>query len=649
MAATHALGRWLLLSALGVLTTCKAPSCQRTGSSKAVPSADALASAAVNPLIFIDQFGYLPDHGKVAVAASPVRGWNAGQSYQPSPALEVRRYRDGQVVFSGPAVPWNNAAVDAASGDRGYWFDFSALRDAGTYVVYDPKQRTRSYPFAIGDDVYRGVLRAALRAFYFNRANIEKRAPYACVGPKCWTLPRNYMGAGQDGEARSVRAPNDARTAKDLSGGWWDAGDVNKYVTFARSPVHQLLTAYWERSQAFGDDFGIPESGNGIPDVLDELRVELSWLEKMQDEGSGGVLLKMGALAPDLTTPDRSRAKHFYYPDLCSSSTVTAAGMFAHAALLFRDVPELMSYGEELRARAVRAFDYYSGHPRRDDCDDGSVTGGDADRTLAEQSQDAVVAAVYLFALTGGARYDDVVVRDYAQSRPFQDERWSAYDPEQGDALLFYAALSNANALVRAAVLERKQKLAASVDIFGFRPEMDLYRAYLRPDSYHWGSNMVRANYGNTNFDLLQFRLAEPASTSAYQERVDGLLHHFHGVNPLGLVFLSNMAAYGAEKSVTELFHAWFRDGHEDWDSSEQSKLGPAPGYVPGGPNLHYCEDAKAACSHSELKRQPAGKAYRDFNTGWEPSAQYDRSWELSEPGIYYQASYVKLLSKFVR
>src|SRR5205085_8945068 len=135
-------------------------------------------------------------------------------------------------------------------------------------------------------------------------------------------------------------------------------------------------------------------------------------------------------------------------------------------------------------------------------------------------------------------------------------------DPEQGDALLFYAALSNANALVRAAVLERKQKLAASVDIFGFRPEMDLYRAYLRPDSYHWGSNMVRANYGNTNFDLLQFRLAEPASTSAYQERVDGLLHHFHGVNPLGLVFLSNMAPYGAEKSVTELFHAWFRDGH---------------------------------------------------------------------------------------
>lgn len=639
------------MSAFGALTTCKAPSCNRGAGapSPATASADVLAATPVNSRLFVDQFGYLPDHGKVAIASSAVRGWGAGQAYEPSQPLQVRRYRDGQVVFSGPAVPWNDGAVDSASGDRGYWFDFSALRDPGTYVVYDPEQRTRSYPFAIGDDVYRGVLRAALRAFYFNRANIEKRAPYACVGSRCWTLPPNYLGPGQDGEARSVRARDDASTAKDLSGGWWDAGDVNKYVTFARSPVHQLLSAYAERPTPFGDDFGIPESGNGIPDILDEVRVELGWLEKMQDDASGGVRLKMGALAPDPATPDRSRARHFYYPDLCSSSTVTAAGMFAHAALLFRSLPPLASYAEQLSARAVRAFDYYSSHPRRDDCDDGSVTGGDADRSLAEQTQDAVVAAVYLFALTGSARYDEVVVRDYAQSRPFQDERWSAYDPEQGDALLFYAALPQANPGVRDAISERKRKLATSVDIFGFRPELDLYRAYMRPDSYHWGSNMVRANYGNTNYDLLELGLAEPAQTASYRARVDGLLHHFHGVNPLGLVFLSNMGAYGAEKSVTELFHAWFSDGNEDWDSSEHSTLGPAPGYVPGGPNLHYCEDAKAACSRSELKRQPAGKAYRDFNTGWAPSAEYDRSWELSEPGIYYQASYVKLLSKFVR
>ena len=48
------------------------------------------------------------------------------------------------------------------------------------------------------------------------------------------------------------------------------------------------------------------------------------------------------------------------------------------------------------------------------------------------------------------------------------------------------------------------------------------------------------------------------------------------------------------------------------------------------------------------MRAQPPGKAYVDTNTGWEPANPYDKSWELSEPGIYYQAAYVRLLSKFV-
>jgi hypothetical protein len=606
-----------------------------------------LASVPHADLLFVDQFGYLPDHSKVAVAASPVRGWNAGRAYRPS-TLEVRRYQDGQVVLSGAPRAWNGGAEDAASGDRGAWFDFSELRQPGTYVVYDPVARLRSHPFEIADDVYRKVLRAALRAFYFNRANIEKKAPFACVEKSCWTLPENYVGKGQDRDARSVREPSDPKTAKDLSGGWWDAGDVNKYVTFASAPVHQLLTAYWEHPGPFGDDFGIPESGNGVPDVLDEVEVELRWLEKMQlDDGS--VLLKMGATKPDFATPDRSSEKHFYYPGGCSSATVAAAGMFAHAAWLFRDQPQRATIAPRLAQRAEAAFAHYQSRPRREDCDDGSITGGDADRTLHQQDQDAVVAAVYLFAWSGASKYDDVVKKGYASTRPFEDEGWSAYEPEQGDALLFYTTLARADPEVREAILKRKRSLAGSVDIFGFRPELDLYRAYLRRDAYHWGSNMVRANYGNTNYDLLKLGLIGEEQRAAYQERIDGLVHHFHGVNPLGLVFLSNMRAYGAEHSASEMFHAWFADGDERWDSAEESLLGPAPGYVTGGPNARYCEDAKAACSRSELRRQPPGKAYRDFNTGWNPAAEYDRSWELSEPAIYYQAAYVKLLSKLVR
>lgn len=159
---------------------------------------------------------------------------------------------------------------------------------------------------------------------------------------------------------------------------------------------------------------------------------------------------------------------------------------------------------------------------------------------------------------------------------------------------------------------------------------------------------MVRANAGNTNYDALKFELAIGPDAAEYEARAEGLLHYFHGVNPLNLVFLSNMASYGAENSASEIFHSWFRDGDPRLDSAETSELGPAPGYVPGGPNAHYCEDAKARCSRSALKREPAGKSYRNFNTGWSPNSEYDRSWEITEPGIYYQSGYVKLISKFV-
>jgi hypothetical protein len=50
-----------------------------------------------------------------------------------------------------------------------------------------------------------------------------------------------------------------------MRGGWFDAGDTNKYVTFAEDPVHQLLHAYSQNPDVWTDNFNIPESGNAFP------------------------------------------------------------------------------------------------------------------------------------------------------------------------------------------------------------------------------------------------------------------------------------------------------------------------------------------------------------------------------------------------
>jgi len=615
------------------------------------------ASVPLQRYIALDQFGYRPDMIKIAVLVDPEQGWNAADSYQAEGDFEVRRWADGSVAFTARVTPWNEGKLDANSGDRGSWFNFTRLNEPGLCYVYDPKHQVRSHPFEIAEDVYDKVLKTAQRMFYFNRANFEKKKPFACQGERCWLQGADNLGPHQDREARSVTDRDNKKTERDLSGGWWDAGDTNKYVTFSAEPVHQLLTAYEERPAVFGDDFGIPESQNGLPDLIDELLVEISWLEKMQPQDlGGGVLLKLGDIEHGEPIPEQSTFPRYYYPEPCSSAAIVAAGEFAHAALVLRDFPTLRARAGTLSERAERAYAYYHAQPKSDACDDGTIKSGDADKPLAEQDQNAVVTAVYLFALTGKPEYDDYVVEHYASTEPFQSEQWSLYRQHQGDALLYYTHLEKANGGAKNAILQRKLELSQSIDIFRMRPQFDLYRAFMRPGTYHWGSNNQRAATGNTNYDLIQHKLAKsPEDRQSFYDRAAGMLHSFHGVNPMQLVYLTNMYAVGGDACADEAYHAWFRDKDPKWDNARNSELGPAPGYVTGGPNKEYCKgymnDPKEdhACTRSPVRDQPPGKAYVDTNTSWEPKNPYDKSWEMTEPAIYYQASYVRLLSKFVK
>jgi len=267
---------------------------------------------------------------------------------------------------------------------------------------------------------------------------------------------------------------------------------------------------------------------------------------------------------------------------------------------------------------------------------------------LDDQDAESVVAAIYLLAGKGDKKYDETIQKLHDKTRPFKEDRWSVYDAHQGEAVLYYTTLAKADPKLKDTIVALKKEQAAKADLYKFRPELDLYLAYVRDDSYTWGSNQARANFANTNYEMIQYGLAADADKKSYIERAEGIVHSFHGVNPMQLVYLTNMSAYGAEDSANEIFHSWFRDGDPKFDSAKTSELGPAPGYVPGGPNHSYCPAKDHKCHTSLVTRQPSQKAYLDFNTSWAPDKEYDVSWEITEPAIYYQAAYVKMLSKFV-
>jgi endoglucanase len=570
--------------------------------------------------IRVDQFGYRTSDPKVAVLVDPEVGHDAGIDYEPGEQLEVRRWSDDTAVFAGTPVAWADGAVHAQSGDRGWWFDFSPVSEPGSYYIIDPASDEKTGRFEIADDVYDDLLDAALKMFWYNRGNTAH--PESIGGP--WNDDPAYVGAQQDTEARWVDDPSNPETALDLSGGWFDAGDTNKYVTFAIEPVHLLLSAFSNQPAVFDDDVGIPESGNGIPDIIDEVRWEISWLEKMQ-QADGGMLLKVGLTGggegpvPSVNTLPR------YYEEACSSSTIAAAGMFAHAAVVFATVPELADEAPRLQERAVSAWDWYAASEKRDDCDPQIVRAGDADMSVEEQQDQAVVAAIYLFSLTGDPRYDAVVRAGHRETLPFKDDGFGRYGPDQSDALLFYRGLPDADSSTVRAIDGRVRSLLEDSSTHGFDPAADLYRAFMPDEQYHWGSNMVKANVGSAN-------LVVPGASEG-AERALGHLQYLHGVNPLGMVYLTNMADYGAELSAERLFHYWFGE-RSAFDVDAGSDIGVPPGFLVGGPNRFYSGGATPPAA------QPPMKSYRDWSAyGSEPT------WELSEPAIYYQAAYVRLLS----
>ncbi|GEO06007.1 hypothetical protein AAE02nite_36710 [Adhaeribacter aerolatus] len=599
------------------------------------------APAQITYHIKVDQFGYFPISNKVAVIADPQQGFNATEEFTAGTGInqyEVRRWDNDEVVFSGTLMVWNNGSTHIQSGDKGWWFDFSAVTTPGSYYIYDTANNVGSFRFEIAETVYQEVLKHAVRTFYYQRLNFAKETPYTDAE---WADAASYEGLNQDRYATSRFAKGDMSTVKDLHGGWMDAGDVNKYTTFATSAIIQLMEAYRINPSVFKDNYNIPESGNGIPDLLDEAKWELDFLKRMQNAtGTNGFLLKVGVDNYNEVTPLSKDTRPRYYLPECTSATIAGCSMFAVSGVALKNVPALADYGLDLITRAERAwarakittsnFSYW-----QTNCDDGDIKSGDADNTAEQQLENAFVAAVYLYEATGKDEYRNFAELNYTKVRPYKEYWWGPYRMPQHLALLRLTTLPGVSSTVITNIRNQKANMDNLSSITDYISGKDLYRSHMNDEAYHWGHNQARADAGNINLDYITFNINN-SRHAQYKEVAEQYIHWMHGVNPMGMVMLSNMYNYGAEKCVNEIFHTWFTNG-SDWDNALISPKGPAPGYVPGGPNKSYSD------LESEISMAPHQKAYKDWNTNWP-----DKSWEITENAIYYQAAYVSMLARLM-
>ncbi|MDH3987458.1 MAG: glycoside hydrolase family 9 protein, partial [Gammaproteobacteria bacterium] len=309
--------------------------------------------------IQLNQVGYLPAARKRAY----IGNWlgSAGAMPVDSEDFRVIDADSGKPVLTGKLEL--RAASDPWSGNDVYLADFSALHKTGHYRLQVPGLG-QSDSFHIGADVYADVYRTTGRYFYHHRNGTVIRAPWAAPGhERPGGIPTRFDGVFHKDVADSPLGNKEpANGYHAVSGGWFDAGDYGQYMPNA-APVWYVISAALDIApQQFRDgDLDIPESGNGLPDLVDELEWGMDWALQMQDPVDGGVYFRIASATWDGSLPHAIEK-----PRLIAEKTTHATAAFAamaaiHARLLAKDRP---ARAATVLAAARHAWQFLQTHPQ---------------------------------------------------------------------------------------------------------------------------------------------------------------------------------------------------------------------------------------------------------------------------------------------
>ncbi len=209
-------------------------------------------------VLLVDQLGYEPDSRAKLVVL---------QSTTPLPQLEAAKLVEVETGRTVRQLPWQPLGL-LTEWDRYHWrADFSEFRTPGHYRVecVADSAAIRSPEFTIAEHLWIDrAVRPAYRFYYYQRCGCEVPGFHAACHLDDALLP--------DG------------TARDLAGGWHDAGDYNKYNGLTPETVHLLAYAYHCRPELFNR---WDEDHNGRADILDEALWGARFLRKAFDEQRG--------------------------------------------------------------------------------------------------------------------------------------------------------------------------------------------------------------------------------------------------------------------------------------------------------------------------------------------------------------------------
>ncbi len=528
------------------LTTC--PSCDTSSSSRFF-----------SPEIRLDQCGYLPNAQKMAFITVPASKFS------------IINFNNQQVVYQGDV---SKPLYWAEAGDSVRQIVFSDLVTPDIYFILVDSSHL-SYPFIIADTVYNQARAATLKAYYYNRASMAITPQYGGL----WARPAGHPDDSVLVHKSAASPKRPEGTVLSMPGGWYDAGDYNKYIVNSSITTYTLmLAARLYPNAAKNLNVNIPESGNGLPDIVNELLYNLRWMMTMQDPNDGGVYHKLTTLSFEgfIMPADCHKTRY-----VVAKSTAAALDFSATLAFAARTLPllseSLKPLADSCKQQAQYAYQWALKHPAVIFANPDDVSTGDyADPDINDEW---FWASTELFLTTNNEQY----------SLEAQKHKGSFSVPEwrKVGTLAYFSMLIDNKTIngfdPRAALTAMADTLLSIED----NSPVQLSRV-----NFDWGSNSFVANDA-----MLKLILAKNGAPNAQKLEASAMndLHYLLGRNATGYSFLTGIGS----KAAMHIHHR---------PSAADSIHSPIPGFLAGGPNTRVPND----CGTDSQRSQFPAAAYTD-------------------------------------
>jgi endoglucanase len=562
----------------------------------AISSVAASSSAAVAGNIKLNQLGFLPESAKWAVVPAGV-----------ATSFTVINATTNAEVFSGSL---SAAATWSASEESVKLADFSSVKTPGDYLLR-VEGVNDSYPFTIANDVYSALTAASIKAFYFNRNSAELLATHAGV----FARPPGHPDTQVLVHVSAASAARPAGTIISSPKGWYDAGDYNKYIVNSGIATYSLLAAYEHFPDIFnGQNLNIPESGDALPDLLNETLWNLEWMLSMQDPNDGGVYHKLTNKNFDGTVmPHQATSERYVVQKTTAAALDFAAVMATASRVVAQYENQLPGMSAKMLVAAESAWSWAVANPvitykQPDDI----KTGEYGDGNLADEF---FWAAAELYITSKKDVY-------YTAMKPTETV---ATVPSWGDVRSL-GWISLAHHRDNLTAVADKQLIANRIDGLAANLQSvwatSAYRVTMQKNDFVWGSNSVAL--GQAMMLVQGYRLN---GKREYLDAAQAMLDYVLGRNATDMSFVTG---YG-DKSTSHPHHR---------PSEADGIVEPIPGFIAGGPQPGQQDKSDCGVSY------PSNIAAKSYLDNWCSYASNEIAINWNAPLVYVSAAIQALTPK---